>query len=500
MSRVNVDVAVVGGELCGLAAAALLSLGGKKVVVIDDGDVVARPLGDRLAPIASSLWKLPAGGPAAGLFDALALKADARRLLGESVGLGVVDDPDLRMVLPASEEALIRELTRCFGDERGRAQQKAVAAVDAARRFPVFGELAAINEDGFFFEARRARGRVTALGSTGDVAADDDAVVRLQGDGAGLWPVASQLRSFVQSLSPPAERGLAAALSSSFLSGGVPLGGGLGARTLLRDLLLSFVKHHGGDVVHERVDVVEVTGKRLTLLRTAARKEDSLVPGPAGGQRNARDSTRPRPAGSDEFVPRVVIDATASRDLSDRLPSSRLREKLLAGQGRVVVVGKSTSVRWLVPVRLLPRGMPPLLLLLGQGGDPPALISLCAGAPLDGGGKGSHLDEQLLALVATSPTDDAAWLEDQLTRLLPFTREHLRARDVVDASPVHAAFVVKDSEHALAGRRPRTPFANLVRAGRDLCPAFGIDGELVAARAVVSIVEGSLPKNALVTT
>jgi hypothetical protein len=260
---------------------------------------------------------------------------------------------------------------------------------------------------------------------------------------------------------------------------------------------LSFVKHHGGDVVHERVDVVEVSGKRLTLLRTAPRKEDSLVPRPARDKPRGADSSR---AGSDEFVPRVVIDATAHRDLSDRLPSSKLREKMLAGQGRVVVVGKSTSVRWLVPVRLLPRGMPPLLLLLGQDGDPPALISLSAGASLDGGGKGSHLDEQLLALVATSPTDDAAWLEGQLKRLLPFTRDQVRAHDVVDASPVHAAFKVKDSEHALHGRRPRTPFANLVRAGRDLCPAFGVDGELVAARAVVSIVEHALPKTALVTT
>ena len=491
MSRVNVDVAVVGGELCGLAAAALLSLGGKKVVVIDDGDVVARPLGDRLVPIAASLWRLPAGGPAAGLFDALALKADARRLLGEPTGLGVVDDPDLRCVLPANSEALGRELVRCFGEEGARAQDKALRGVDVARRYPLFGELATLHEDGFFFQARRARGRVTALGKLGDVDADDDGVVGLEGDGAGLWPVAQQLRAFVQSRSAASARGMATALSSSYLSGGVPLGGGLGPRAVLRELLLSFVKHHGGDVVSERVEVVEVQGKRLTLLRTAARKEDSLIPRPA---RDTRARENAKGGGSDEFVARVVVDATAHRDLSDRLPASRLREKLLASQGRVVVTGKTTSVRWLVPVKLLPRGMPPLLLLLGQGGDPPALLTLCGGAALADAGKGSHLDEQLLALVATAPTEDAEWLEDQMARLLPFTREHVRARDIVDAGPVHDAFVVKDSEHALQGRRPRTPFANLVRAGRDLCPAFGIDGELVAARSVVAVVEAALPR------
>ncbi len=469
-----VDVAVVGGELCGLAAAALLSLGGKKVVVIDDGEVVARPLGDRLAPLAPSLWKLPAAGPAAGLFDALALKADARRMLGEPLGLGVVDDPDLRCVLPGNDDALVRELSRCFGAERGRGLQKSLAAVDVARRHAVFTELASLHEDGIFFEARRARGRVKALGKAADIDGADDGCVALRGDGSGLWPVLEQLRPFVQSRAgstAPAdgEAGLAAVVAASVVVGGIPAGGALGPRAVLRELLMGFVRHHKGDVVHERVDSVDVEGKRVTGLRMVNKK-------------------------ADEIVATVVIDATAGRDFSDRLPASKLREKLLAQQGRVVVGGKTTSVRWLLPVRVLPRGMPPLLLLLGQAPHPPVLIGLSGGAPLGDAGKGSHLDEQLLCLVATAPTDDAGFIEERLTALLPFAREHVRTRDVVDASGVHGSLVVKDSEHPLGGRRPRTAWKNLVRAGRDLAPAFGIDGELVAARSVVAVVEQSLPK------
>ena len=365
--------------------------------------------------------------------------------------------------------------------------------IDLARRLPVLQELGRLNEDGFWFEARRARNRVLGLGKAGSVDADDNDAVFLQGDGAGLWPVVQQLRSFVQSREAPAERGLASLLASAYVSGGVVPGGGLGPRAVLRDLLLTFVKHHGGDVVHERVDAIETDGKRLTLLRTAARKEDSLTPRLANRPR-AGDS---KLGGSDEFVPRVIVDATTKRDLSDRLPASRQREKLLTSQGRVVVTGKCTSVRWLVPVKLLPRGMPPLLLVLGQGGDPPMLLSLSAGAGLDESAKGSHLDEQWLVLVATSPTDDVPWLEHKLACLMPFCTDHVRFRDVVDASCIHTAFSVKESEHPLLGRRPRTPFANLVRAGRDLCPAFGIDGELVAARSVVAVVERCLPRVAL---
>lgn len=237
---------------------------------------------------------------------------------------------------------------------------------------------------------------------------------------------------------------------------------------MLRDLLIGFITHHKGDVIHERVESVDVVGKRITCLRTTSK---------AMG----------------EIVPLVVIDATVNRDLADRLPASRLREKLLVHQARVVVAGKTTSVRWLLPVRLLPRGMPPLLLLLGTPPSPPILVGLFAGAPLPDTNK-SHIDEQLLCVVATAATDDAAAVEERLSALIPFAKEHARSRDVVDAFAVHARFVVKDSEHALHGRRPRTPVKNLVRAGRDLGPAFGIDGELAAARGVVHVVERQLPR------
>jgi hypothetical protein len=56
----------------------------------------------------------------------------------------------------------------------------------------------------------------------------------------------------------------------------------------------------------------------------------------------------------DEVLPMAVVDATWSRDLVDRLPGGRAREKLLAQQGRVVSVGGATSVRWLLPARVLP--------------------------------------------------------------------------------------------------------------------------------------------------
>jgi hypothetical protein len=151
-------------------------------------------------------------------------------------------------------------------------------------------------------------------------------------------------------------------------------------------------------------------------------------------------------------------------------------------------------VRWLLPVRVLPRGMPPLMLALDPAGALPTLIGIYGGAAPSETGKGSHLDEQLVCVVATANTRESGPVEETLNRIMPFARSAARAADVVDASAVATHYEIKDSEHILGGRRPRTALKNLVRAGRDLAPAWGTDGEIVAARSVFALVDKLFPK------
>jgi hypothetical protein len=138
--------------------------------------------------------------------------------------------------------------------------------------------------------------------------------------------------------------------------------------------------------------------------------------------------------------------------------------------------------------------MPPVVLVLDPEGSTPVLVMLGQGAPVAETGKGSHLDEQLVYVVATAPTKDGSVIEDTLGRLLPFARGAARATDVVDVTSLCAHYELKDSQHVLGGRRPRTPWKNLVRAGRDLAPGWGTDGEIVAARSVFSLVDRVFPK------
>jgi hypothetical protein len=463
-----VDVAVVGRELCGLVAGALCAQAGRRVLLIDDGDVGTRLLGDRLAPLAASLWRLGNGGPVASLLDDLGQKADARRVLGDPVGIGVADDPDLRCTFPLGDDARIREFGRVFG-ERGKALAGQLQALDASRRHGPLLELRSLHEDGWFFEARRARKRVLSFGSAALADADDADTTAFFAAGDGIAPVLAQLGPFVQWRSGAPTKGLASSWAALALQGGTTLGtAGLGPRAALADLLVSFITHRGGEVVRDRVAGVDASGRTLTTLRLEHRR--------------------------DEVAPMAVVDATWSRDLVDRLPGGRAREKLLAQQGRVVAVGGATSVRWLLPARVLPRGMPPVLLVLDPAGTTPVLVMLGQGSPVAETGKGSHIDEQLVYVVATAPTRDGSVIEEVLGRLLPFARNAARAADVVDVSAPCARYELKDSEHVLGGRRPRTPWKNLVRAGRDLAPGWGTDGELIAARSVFALVDRVFPK------
>jgi hypothetical protein len=504
MSRVSCDVVVVGSELAGLATAALIAqgTGGKRVIVVDDNDpCLALPLGDRFAPTAPSIVRLGATtgtdrtsllptttptvqSPVATLLDSLGMKQDLRRVLGETGGLGIIDDPDIRMVVPVDGDARVRELSRVFGAEEGALTAVKLGELSADARHGLYAEATLLHEDGFFDRlfGRGAKKRIAELGAAGSL--DDDDPLALQLASLSLGVAAAQLVPFVQGLPSASAKGFAGLLASLQLQSGVHGAprGGLGARAALAELLADIVRRHRGEVLRAKVEGVEADGKNITVVKAS---------------------------GANDYVARVVVDATSRRDFSARLPEGRRKEKLLESEKRVQLAGDAAVVRWLVPSSSLPRGLPPMSLVLRPPEGVPSvggavLIGVYGGAPLKEGHKAAGVDEGLVAIVAatTCPLDTseaaAASVEGVLDHLLPFAKEQLKARDVVTGVPARAAlpqWVVVDSEHPLRGRRPMTPFSNLLRAGRDLVPGLGVEGELLAARSVASVVEELLGAN-----
>lgn len=491
MSRLGCDVLVVGGEICGLAAAALIAqhVGEQRVVVIDDLDAgVGLPLGDRLAPAAPSLFRLAGPSPHSDklaaqpllqspvirLLDELGIKQDARRFLGDAGGLGLFDDPDIRMVVPVDAQARARELTRVFGADVGERAAARLLDLHGDARAPLLAEAATIHERGFF-ASRRQRKRVQALGPEGQLdspCAAGTALVDLP-----LDVVVEQLVPFVQTRGGAAPQGMAGLLAGLQLQAGGHgrARGGIGPRAAFAELLRDVIRRHRGDVVRAKVASVETDGRAVSAVHVTS---------------------------SHTYTARVVIDATSCRDLTERLPAGQRRDKLARVERRVQLAGDAAAVRWLVPATALPRGIPPLgLILRAHAAGGAILVGIYTGAPLPEGSRGPSVEMTAAVVVAGTlcPRGRASEASEDLDRaldqLLPFAREQAIARDTVMGAPAQAVlqqWEVVESEHPLGGRRPQTPYKNLLRAGRDLVPGLGVDGELIAAHAVVALAEERL--------
>ncbi len=475
MSRVNCDVVVVGTELCGLVAAALVShVGGRRVVVVDDGDPQdALPLGDRLAPIAATWVRLASTGPAAQVFEAVGLKQDARRVLGDAQAIGILDDPDTRLLLFVDADKRNKELERVFVNDHA-AIAAALAAPSSDARYGYLAEVAHVHEDGFF-EKRRHQKRIALLGHAVTMDAPDAAMRAALALPLGV--ALAQLVPFVQGRGNAAVDGTAGVLALQHAQAGAytHARGGLGPRAALRDELLRQIVGHGGEYLKERVDSIDGDGKTISALNVT---------------------------GSNTYVAKVVIDATSRRDLSARLAAGRRTDKLKASEHSVRHADDAVSVRWLVPRAVLPRPLPSMSLVLRAAPARAAVVGVYLGAPLKEGQRGGGVDDSFVAVVASTLCETGAaqvaaqHLEATLDALLPFASAQVRARDVVAGAIARCAlpqwFVDGPAEHPYGGRRPQTAFKNLVRAGRDVVPGLGLDGEIVSARAVAHVVERML--------
>lgn len=481
MSTVHADIAVVGGELCALAAGAALAHAGHRVVVIDDEDTVdVVPLGGVLAPAHPTLWRLPSNGPSVTLVDKLGLRQDAKRALGSPVGMGVVDDPDVRMAFPLDEEERAKEFGRVFGED---VWSERFDAIDYGAGISLLSEALVLHDDGFFAR-RREKKRVDEIGQGQDPAAPALRAFSHGTDG-GVAAILDHLAPFVVHASAPDAKTIAGLLALARLGRGTLEGceDGLGPRPALRQLFLRVIQGHGGDLLENtRATALEVSGRRVTQVKTASKND---------------------------FAVRAVIDGTRDRSLPDRLPDGRVREKARKLRDALQPGAPGAILRWVLPRAMLPRGTTSRVLLLPQSDEPSVLIGVFDAVESAKDGKprakkaqeSAPTDDVVVVAVARSRaglSGDA--LRDKVARrvdsLFPFALENAKAKDALDEETVSRVMPTFSGEasHALGGRRPRDAAANWARAGRDLTPRFGIEGEMAAAQSVAALVETMLAK------
>lgn len=481
MSLLHADVAVIGSELCGLAAAALLAHERRRVVVLDDGELSdARPLGDRLVPVGTTLWRPPTSGPAAELMEQLGLRQRARHELGEAVGLGLIDDPDLRLVLETDPEERLKELRRAFGDA-GVEPHKLFESFPSDARDALFAEAALLHEEGLI-ERFKARKRIDRLGDVKDLEREDPVAARFGSSGIGA--VIPHLVPHVQWSSAAAPRGIGAYLAAGQLCHGTVGNsrGGHGTRAALRELFAEVVQGHTGDVLRATKAVtLHTDGKRVLQVDTD---------------------------GQNHYRVRAVIDASTTRSLSARLPEGKRTQKTASLDAAVPLDGDAAVVRWLLPRDVLPRGMTSRALVLSDDASlPTAVLGVYERLPpAQDLKRRAPVDEETVAVVIAARCASgesellARRLEERLEELLPFAKSRCEARDHIVGEAAQQAMPTyrppEEAQHLLAGRRPHTGYVNLFRAGRDLAPVLGVDGELAAARAVAAAVQRVLAKGA----
>jgi phytoene dehydrogenase-like protein len=170
------------------------------------------------------------------------------------------------------------------------------------------------------------------------------------------------------------------------------------------------------------------------------------------------------------------------------------------------------AVHWVLPVAALPQGLGELILVDDAEGLGAYLVQVGPVRRQDARAEEASLRLVTAAVVVPPETEKALVaghalrLEEALERLLPFARSKVVARSVpqLDAPRRAPGFLLhplwprpaKAAWEGLGLVPPATPWSPLLRAGREVCPGLGLEGELLAALGAVSRVQRATQRGA----
>jgi hypothetical protein len=467
------DVCVVGGQLAGVAAGALLARRGYRVLHVD-----AEGLG---AGYEDGGWRIPWGPtvlpplralPAAeAVLQELGLATDAARHLDPARGGLQILLPRHRLDLPPGKPERAAELRREWPADAARIEASLAAlrgAFDAEQ--PFLAALPPLPPRGF---RERWRLRKASNLSPGGRGRTPEPLADL-----GDHPLALALRSawpFLSSLgSPPSPFGFTRTLGA-VLQGPLRAAGGEAAISALARRRIAETR---GELLGGEGEPAPVTGLELS-----GGKADALTV--KGGE--ARYAAR-------AFVfagePSTLLSLAGDRD------------RLARWLEPVAPVARIASIAWVVRGDALPAPLGDVALLLPDDGIPIFLQALPA---LRAGPKGHEASPTERLLVAGTPcplgADALAGAVDRIRRAvagpIPFLDRAVVHESEPGKRPGSLAFhplLASGPERVLGvgGATTRSPVANLFLAGREVLPGLGVEGQFHAAWQVATAVERHL--------
>ena len=283
--------------------------------------------------------------------------------------------------------------------------------------------------------------------------------------------------------------------------------GPLATTRVLGQLMKGALRLPGG-----REHLREVLGKRFTELGGTLLPQDGL-PGPVV---EAIDFDGPQVTlhvRGAEAVYRAqwLVAAMEPVTLAGLLPGEGMGRKLLTHLGGLVPRRMGLIVHWVLPERVVPRGMGELLVM---DGGPAGPLWIQASPARRAGTRGEEEGLRMVTATALVPagvreSGDSgrrfalAGLERTLDALMPFAGEHRLARSVpiVDSPGARAGagphLVYSAPEGAptgIEGLGVRTPGKHVLYAGREAVTGLGLEGELLAGARAAAVVHESVRK------
>lgn len=489
-SRHVYDVIVLGSQLGGALAAALLAKRQHRVLLVEhDGMGPGYEHGGYVLPyapaIAPSLKAMPAVEEA---LTELGLTTTVQRAM-------LPHTPALQLVLPRhrvdlhAEDAKRRaELTREFPERAEGLMAGLTASATQHEATDAFLKAGPnLPPDGLFekWGLNKLIRQNPGLDEAPKLTGDDDAAKLIR----GLRPFLSYQE---QPTSPLGQtRPLSQALQAPYRFPGGQEG--------LRDLILTRLRELGGDVLNKEssdvfiVEELSFEGSRFAGVKVL--RSDTLYR--ASCLVAATDSGALR---------RLITDRKHHRKLIEHLDASSTKALLF-------------TVNWVVPAADLPRGLGELVLVDTQ--DPelgPMLVQQHPARAL-GGKDGKELKEvenlRVVCAAAFVPSSARDLGEEYLQAmgrridgfleaLMPFTKDRrvLRSAPYLDAGGVRGSRLMPHPLYAfeseaflgVTGLKQRTPVKNVVLAGREVLPGLGLEGELIAGMRAARLVQELLNK------
>ena len=474
------DVLVLGAELGGALAAALLAKRGLRVLWAEhaqlapgyehDGFLFSSP--PYVVPPFRS-WPMVESG-----FTELGLTTGFQRAL-KPAGPWQIVLPRHRLDLPTDGPRRLAELQREFGSGGSRVAETlgALAAMPETSD-PFFRFLDDFSPGGWLerVRLRRRAARVHGLTSPSPLSADEPLDALL----TGIVPFLVQQE--------PA--------------------GPLAVTRVLAQLLKAPMRLPGG-----REGLREAFGKRFTELGGTLLPQDGLAGGRAvDGVDFEGPQVTLRVRGAEAVYRAQWLVAAMDPGLLSGLLAEEGPGKKLAGYlGSLTPKRLVLTVHWVIPEKALPRGMGELVLMDGGQSGP---VWIQVQATRRAGARG---DEESLrtvsasALVGSGVRDagesglrlPAAGLERALEALMPFSVAQRVARSVplVDgpgalagSGPQLVYEAVAGTPTGLEGLGVRTPARHVLFAGREAVLGVGLEGELLAGARVASVVHEHVRK------